>query len=439
MITKLTFILKAMIIKLERRIRLKLKKSAALRILTVVLAFSVVTANMALPTVHAEDSASLQAQQSELSNQQKENDDQISALRQNKDDKTAYAAALQSQLATIEDEVNNYNNQITDLDLQAQQVQDDIDKKQVQIDDDTNQLKERLCALYMSGDACNLQILLSSTDLLDLADKTEAVTMVTQHDTDLIDRLKTEKQEVQDQKQVIDQKRQEVATLKDSVDQKQQQLTSSLEETTQFLQDIGQQELDLESKSSSLDAKAAKISAALNSWSGQQTSTSTSAAQTATAASGNSGSNNSGSYSAGPSTSGSSGSGSSGSSGSSGGSSASFSSVIAKAESALGKPYVMGAAGPDAFDCSGLICWAYGISRTTAQGLCNECSRISVSERQPGDLIFFQGTYNCGETVTHVGIYIGSNMMINAEDGGVSECSTESSYNLQHFYCYGRL
>jgi peptidoglycan hydrolase CwlO-like protein len=418
---------------------LKLKRSAALRILTVVLAFSVVTANMALPAVHAEDSASLQAQQSELSNQQKENDDQLSTLRQNKDEKTAYAAALQSQLATIEDEVNNYNNQISDLDLQAQQVQDDIDKMQAQIDDDTNQLKERLCALYMGRDACNLQILLSSKDLLDLADKTEAVTMVTQHDTDLIDRLKSEKQEVQDKKQVIDQKRQEVAALKDSVDQKQQQLTSSLEETTQFLQDIGQQETDLESKSSSLDAQAAKISAALNSWSGQQASASTSpAAQTtpatqttATAASGNSGSNNSGSYSGGSSTG--------GSSSSSGGSSASFSSVIAKAESALGKPYVMGAAGPDAFDCSGLICWAYGVSRTTAQGLCNECSRISVSERQPGDLIFFQGTYNCGETVTHVGIYIGSNMMIDAEDGGVSECSTESSYNLQHFYCYGRL
>ncbi len=419
---------------------MKLKKSAALRILTVVLAFSVVTANMALPTVHAEDSASLQTQQSELANQQKENDDQLSALRQNKDDKTAYAAALQSQLATIEDEVNNYNNQITDLDLQEQQVQDDIDKKQVQIDDDTNQLKERLCALYMSGDACNLQILLSSTDLLDLADKTEAVTMVTQHDTDLIDRLKTEKQEVQNQKQVIDQKRQEVSALKDSVDQKQQQLSSSLEETTQFLQDIGQQELDLESKSSSLDAKTAKISAALSSWSGQQTAASTSTAQTATststtqtaaAASGNSGNNNSGSYSGGSSNS--------DSSGSSGGSSASFSSVIAKAESALGKPYVMGAAGPDAFDCSGLICWAYGVSRTTAQGLCNECSRVSVSERQPGDLIFFQGTYDCGETVTHVGIYIGSNMMINAEDSGVAECSTESSYNLQHFYSYGRL
>ena len=416
---------------------MKLKKSAALRILTVVLAFSVVTANMALPTVHAEDSASLQAQQSELANQQKENDDQISALRQNKDDKTAYAAALQSQLATIEDEVNNYNNQITDLDLQAQQVQDDIDKKQVQIDDDTNQLKERLCALYMSGDACNLQILLSSTDLLDLADKTEAVTMVTQHDTDLIDRLKTEKQEVQDQKQVIDQKRQEVATLKDSVDQKQQQLTSSLEETTQFLQDIGQQELDLESKSSSLDAKAAKISAALNSWSGQQTSTSTSAAQTATAASGNSGSNNSGSYSAGPSTNGSSGSGSSGSSGSSGGSSASFSSVIAKAESALGKPYVMGAAGPDAFDCSGLICWAYGISRTTAQGLCNECSRISVSERQPGDLIFFQGTYDTAGA-SHVGIYVGNGMMIHCGNP-IQYTSINTNYWQNHFYTFGRI
>lgn len=419
---------------------MKISKIAVERILTVTLAFSVAATAAICPVYAADNIDTMQSKQSELASQQDANNSSLASLRQNKDQKTAYASTLQSQISTIEEQVNNYNNQITDLDLQAQKAEDAIAKTQKLISADNVKLKQRLCALYMGGEASNLQILLSSNNLLDLADKSEAVTMVTQHDTDLIDRLKSEKTVVQQKKAAIQQKRQEVESLKTTVSSKQQQLTDTLSETNQFLQEIGQQEIDLENKNSTLDAQTAKLSAAISSWSQQQvkkpTQSSSQSSQsdsqqpdTSTSASNNN-SNNSSSDAD---------SGSNSNSNSNSNSSSSFSSVIGKAESALGKPYVMGAAGPDAFDCSGLVCWAFGIPRTTAQGLCSECSSVSVSDRRPGDLIFFSGTYDCGETVTHVGIYIGSNMMIDAEDGGVSEASTESSYNLQHFYGYGRL
>lgn len=406
------------------------------RILTGTLALSVVMGASFCPVFAADNVGSLKTKQSTLANQQQKNSSDLASLRQNKSQKATYAAALQSQLGNIEEQVNNYNNQITDLDLQAQKAQTEIDATQKSIVQGTVKLKQRLCALYMGGDASRLQILLSSKGLIDLADKTEAVSVITQHDTDLINQLKTEKEAVQQKSEAIKTKKQQVESLKTDVNTKQQQLTSALDETNQFLTDIGQKEINLENQSSTLDAQTAKISAAISSWSQSQKPQSTaqqSSSQKSNSASASDENSNSNSNS----NSGDNNNNSNSSSNSS--PSASFSSVIGKAESALGKPYVMGAAGPDAFDCSGLVCWAYGISRATAQGLCNQCSKVSVSERQPGDLIFFAGTYNCGETVTHVGIYIGSNTMIDAEDGGVSEGSTESSYNLQHFYSYGRL
>lgn len=409
---------------------MKAKKFTGKRILAAALAFSITAAASVCPIFAADDVDSLKAKQDSLAQQQQQNSSQLASLRQNEAEKSTYASTLKAQLATIEEQVNNYNNQITDLDLQAQKAETEIAATEKQIKADTTKLKERLCALYKSGGAGNLQILLSSKDLADLADKSEAVSMVTAHDTDLINRLKSEKQAVQAKEVSIKQQRQQVESIKADVSAKQQQLTDTLSETNQFLQNIGQQEINLQSQGSTLEAQAAKISTAIDSWSQSQKPQSS---QTSNSDSG------SGSSTEDSSQSSSSSDNSSNSSSSSNESPSSFSSVIGKAESALGKPYVMGAAGPDAFDCSGLVCWAFGIGRATAQGLYNECSKVSVSERQPGDLIFFSGTYDCGETVTHVGIYIGSNTMIDAEDGGVSECSTESSYNLQHFYAYGRL
>ena len=97
--------------------------------------------------------------------------------------------------------------------------------------------------------------------------------------------------------------------------------------------------------------------------------------------------------------------------------------LIAEAENYLGYPYVWGGSNPStSFDCSGFVCYVLTHSgycdmpRTTAQGIYNRCTPISASEARAGDIIFFTGTYNSGNPVTHVGIYAGNGQMIHCGD-----------------------
>lgn len=123
---------------------------------------------------------------------------------------------------------------------------------------------------------------------------------------------------------------------------------------------------------------------------------------------------------------------------------AKFKAMMEEAQKHLGKPYVFGSSGPDTFDCSGFICWVldksgvYPTGRTNAQGLYNRCTPVSAENAQPGDLIFFQGTYSTSNTVTHIGIYIGNGQMIHCGNP-VQYASIHTNYWKEHFYAFGRL
>lgn len=121
-----------------------------------------------------------------------------------------------------------------------------------------------------------------------------------------------------------------------------------------------------------------------------------------------------------------------------------FRRLITEAEKYLGYPYVWGGSTPaTSFDCSGFVCWVfsnsgvYPLSRTTAQGIYNQCARISPQEAKPGDLIFFKGTYATSE-VSHIGIYVGDGMMIHC-GSPIQYTSVNTSYWQSHFFAYGRL
>lgn len=121
-----------------------------------------------------------------------------------------------------------------------------------------------------------------------------------------------------------------------------------------------------------------------------------------------------------------------------------FAAIIAEAEKYLGYPYVFGGSSPStSFDCSGYVSWVFNhsgwnIGRQTAQGLYDFCTPVSSVNVKPGDLVFFEGTYDAGRTVTHVGIYVGNNMMIHCGDPIQYESLTKE-YWQEHFYAYGRL
>jgi len=120
-----------------------------------------------------------------------------------------------------------------------------------------------------------------------------------------------------------------------------------------------------------------------------------------------------------------------------------FAAMITEAEKYLGYPYVWGGSSPStSFDCSGFVSWVlnhsgWNIGRLSANGLRNICTKVSASNAKPGDLIFFQGTY---DTVgaSHVGIYVGNNKMLHCGDP-ISYADINTSYWQEHFLSFGRL
>ena len=124
---------------------------------------------------------------------------------------------------------------------------------------------------------------------------------------------------------------------------------------------------------------------------------------------------------------------------------ATFSKLMQEATKYIGFPYVWGGSSPaTSFDCSGFVCWSYtksgvyNLPRTTAQGIYNQCRKISAAEVQPGDLVFFTRTYVSSNPVTHVGIYVGGGKMLHCGDP-IRYASIQTEFWKSHFYGFGRL
>jgi len=122
-----------------------------------------------------------------------------------------------------------------------------------------------------------------------------------------------------------------------------------------------------------------------------------------------------------------------------------FAAMIAEAEKYLGYPYVWGGSSPStSFDCSGFVSWVinncgvgWNVGRLGSDGLYYVCAPVSPANARPGDLIFFQKTYDTPFT-SHVGIYVGNGMMIHCGDP-IRYVSIETSYWQAHFFGFGRL
>ena len=201
----------------------------------------------------------LQQQKQELAKQQAATDQKLASLKADKEKQLEYKNTLDQQMENLQSQITVLNEQISTLDQNITEKTEQIADKQADIDFNYEQLKERLCALYKTGEASNLQILLNSENVMDLANKTHLLQVITEHDTELINTLKEELQSIADEKAEIEQNRQEVAAAKTELDNKRNELGTLESEAQRVLDELTANEQSMQSESDSLAAEQRRI------------------------------------------------------------------------------------------------------------------------------------------------------------------------------------
>lgn len=238
-----------------------LRVSAA-ALAALILLFSVPAASPA----SAASLGDLQQQQQQLKQKKAQVDAQISSLKNDKAKQQQYKDALTTQINTVQQQIDNLTDQIAGLNADITDKENQIAAKQKDIDDNIDKLKERLRAIYLTGDASTLEIVLSAKSVMDLADKTEMVQAITQHDTELINSIKDEMKGIQQQKAEIEKSRSAVTAAKKEYDSKQAELTGYVNEANKALADIAQDESAAQAQSREIAKQEAAADKAVDDW-----------------------------------------------------------------------------------------------------------------------------------------------------------------------------
>ena len=376
----------------------RLIKMAAAAALTLAVVFS---ASVRPVPAKATTLSELQQKQAQLQQKSKSLDSQLSKLKNDKAQQQQYKDAIDAKITNLEQQIDSKNIQIQQLDADILTKQNQIAAKQKDIDADFQKLKQRVYALYLTGEASNLEIILNAKNVMDLADKSELLQVISKHDTDLMNAIKNDMNSIAVQKAEIEKNRKAASDAKTSMEQNKQQMTALSVQAAQMINVMGQNEqaIAAQQAQSRIDqnAAAAAVSQFLASYNF----------------------------------------------GGSGSSSGSVSGIYGVASRYIGTRYVWGGYSPSGFDCSGYVSYVlnqcgWNFGRKGCDGLRAMCSSVSGSSARPGDLVFYNYTYG-GLPNSHVGIYLGGNRAIQCDDGGVEYVSLGSSYWSSHLSGFGRL
>lgn len=232
----------------------------------VVLAFTLILTPLMTVPASAKTLAQMQQEQATLKKKQAEVAAKLKTLKADKANKQAYKNALDTQVSTVQSQIDVTNQQIAALDEDITKKQAQIADKQSKIEKNYDQLKERLHALYLTGEASNLEIILNAKSVIDLADKTEAIKAITTHDTNLINTLKADMESIKTQKTEIEANRAAVAAAKVTLDTKQKELTELSEETKKVIAELALDESSANAESAKLAAQRKVADAAIDKW-----------------------------------------------------------------------------------------------------------------------------------------------------------------------------
>lgn len=313
----------------------------------------------------------------------------VDDLQKSKASAQSEVNSLQSQLQSIVSKITQLEADLTTKGEEIIQAQADLEQAQEDEKTQYAAMKLRIKYMYEAGDATALESLVSSEDFSDLLSKAEYVQSVHGYDREKLEEYVATKQKIADLKDQLETEQSQLESMQTEYETEESNLTTLI--------DSKQAEVaDLDSQIQEAAEKAAKEEEERQKKAEEERQKQLQAAsQNSTTTNSNSGS--------------SSNKGNSSSSSSSSSGSYVSGSTVSRAYSALGKPYVWGAAGPNSFDCSGLVSFCLTGRYSHTYSSSDFVGLTKVSNPQPGDICVRVG---------HVGVYIGGGQMIHAPHTG---------------------
>ena len=208
----------------------------------------------------------LQQEQAKLEQEQEENDAKLASLKADQSKQQEYKDALDAQMQNLQSQIDGLNTQINGLDASIEEKNTAIAEKQKNIDEDVETLKERLCAIYMMGDASTLEILLQSESVIDMAQKVELLNIITEHDTKLIAQLTADMESIADVKAEIESEEEQVAAARTELESKGSELASVQAEAERVLEELNQSVASVQAESDRIAEEKAQASAEIDQW-----------------------------------------------------------------------------------------------------------------------------------------------------------------------------
>ncbi|PWM41001.1 MAG: peptidase M23 [Clostridiales bacterium] len=169
-------------------------------------------------------------------------------------------------MQNLQSQIDGLNTQINSLDASIEEKNTAIAEKQKNIDEDVETLKERLCAIYMMGDASTLEILLQSESVIDMAQKVELLNIITEHDTKLIAQLTADMESIADEKAEIESEKEQVAAARTELESKGSELASVQAEAERVLEELNQSVASVQAESDRIAEEKAQASAEIDQW-----------------------------------------------------------------------------------------------------------------------------------------------------------------------------
>ena len=345
----------------------------------------------------------------------------VDDLKKEKAAKQSEVSSLQSQLTTLMGKVNTLESELIQTGEDITKAQGDLEVAQEKEKEQYAAMKKRIKYMYEAGNDSAFETLVTSEDFTDLLSKAEYVQNVHSYDRKQLQEYVETKQQISDLKDSLEKDQKELESKQVEYEKQGDNLNNLITSKSAEVANLDS-EIQAAAEAAAREAaeraareaaeKAAKeaerqqAAASNNNAASTSNRNNTTSSSTATSNRNNTTSSSSSSSSSASAVTKPS---NSSSSTTTSGTNANGGSIVSRAYSQLGKPYVWGACGPNSFDCSGFVSYCLTGSYTRLGTTLTFMGWTRVSNPQPGDVV---------TTATHCGIYIGNGQMIHAPHTG---------------------